>query len=503
LRRYALILGFLVFATPAFGADIYFGSASAGANNGTSCANQRAISTLVSGDEAAGNTIHLCGTFTQSAGGSLLTVINSGTSGNPITFKWETGAIVQCPYCSASGGGIEINGKSWITLDGGSNGIIQNTANGTGLANQQHSTLIHSDGGSNVVIKNLTCGPVYQHTINDSSGGTTYCMLLRHVSNLTVQNNTISQADVGLLFEWDGGESNLVITGNTWTGINQDIEMGPTAGGSFTNVQVDHNTCGDWNNWDEPGNGFHHNFFHPFTNVSGSSLVGTLQIYDNNCQGNMGSHATSMIFLENNNGGAGGTMGTWYVFNNLFHKTNANVPTSSGMVAAQDAAGFLYNNTFLDAGGSGGNSYVSFHAYSSGMPWTVTNNVFSGGGYMIYDQGNAISGNDNVYFNSPSGTPWIRGSTFISSLATWQSDCSCDAASVTTDPKLDTNMKLQSGSSAIGLGTNLTSVGISALDSDLAGTARPSSGAWDSGAYAFSSAGPPPPPAALNIIILN
>lgn len=493
MPRIGKFLIFVLFlAAPAFGADIYVGQSSAGGNTGADCADQRASSSLVAGDFVAGNTIHLCGTFTFGTNSHFLTVLGSGSSGSPITIKWESGAIVQASYFNNTTGGIEVNGNSWITLDGGSNGVIKNTANGTGLANQQQSSLIHSSGGSNVTITNLTIGPVYQHTINDSSGGTTYGIFMRHVSNLTVgPTNTISQADVGFLYEWDGGESNLVITRNSWTGINQDIEMGPTAGVAFTNVQVDHNTCGDWNNWDEPTNGFHHNFYHPFTNVSGASLTGTLQIYDNNCQGNMGSHATSMIFLENNNGGAGGTMGSWTIFNNIFNKTNANVPTSSGVVAVNDVAGSLYNNTFLDAGGSGGNAYVAFHNYTSGRVWTVTNNIFSGYGYMIYDQGSGVTGNDNVYYNSPSGTPWIRGSTFISTIAAWRTACSCDSASVTTNPNLDSSLKITSGSSAIGLGSNLTGVGITALNSDIAGSSRPSSGAWDSGAYNSGGASGP------------
>ena len=48
-----------------------------------------------------GTTVHLCGTFNAPAGAnSYLRFQGSGTSGNPITLLFETGAIVQAPYFS-------------------------------------------------------------------------------------------------------------------------------------------------------------------------------------------------------------------------------------------------------------------------------------------------------------------------------------------------------------------------------------------------------------------
>ena len=48
--------------------------------------------------------------------------------------------------------------------------------------------------------------------------------------------------------------------------------------------------------------------------------------------------------------------------------------------------------------------------------------------------------------------------------------------------------KLQAGSPAIGAGVNLTSLGITGLDTDAAGVARPATGAWDIGAYQYNGA---------------
>src|SRR5205807_10323893 len=52
--------------------------------------------------------------------------------------------------------------------------------------------------------------------------------------------------------------------------------------------------------------------------------------------------------------------------------------------------------------------------------------------------------------------------------------------------------QLQSGSVAIGAGVNLTSLGITSLNSDKAGLLRLTSGPWDAGAYRFAGGTLPP-----------
>ena len=59
------------------------------------------------------------------------------------------------------------------------------------------------------------------------------------------------------------------------------MEFGFYSAGTFTNVSVYGNKATNWVNWDEPGNGYHHNFVHAFTNLPGANLTGSLQIYNN------------------------------------------------------------------------------------------------------------------------------------------------------------------------------------------------------------------------------
>ena len=495
----ALLALLAVLNLPAKANDVYIAQAASGSANGSSCANPYAYTYFnISGNWTSGTpsgaqigpgtTVHLCGTFTASAGaGSFLSVQGSGTSGKPITILWEAGAIVQAPYFGADPGGIALGGHGYITLDGGTNGMLRNTANGTGLTYQQASSLIRDDScGGNITIKNLQLLDAYQHASGDPNGGESYNIYLRGCSNVTVgPGNTITQADVGFLFIYNGGESNLVIQGNTWRDANQNIEVGSSdsSATSLTNVSVYGNTATGWSNWDEPGDGYHHNFFHPFTNTANSSIVGTLLIYNNNIYGSVGQWVTSFIFLENNNGGTGGSMGTWYIFNNVFHKTNVITGGGGdGMVVPCNggSSGYIVNNTFVDDDSA--STFPVMQTYGSG--WSVENNVIDGGGYGLYADSTLTTTNNNDYYGIVQGWKYNNiGYTF----PLWKSACGCDANSITTSPLLNASYVPQSGSPVIGLGTNLTSLNIAALNSDAAGNARPSSGAWTAGAYSISS----------------
>src|ERR1700730_13952433 len=94
-----------------------------------------------------GTIVHLCGTFTDSIRATMLTAQGSGTSGHPITLLFETGAtFTSSAGWPSLGGAIDISGRSYIVVNGGStcgwvnqavvacNGTIQNTGIGSNLA---------------------------------------------------------------------------------------------------------------------------------------------------------------------------------------------------------------------------------------------------------------------------------------------------------------------------------------------------------------------------------
>ena len=89
-----------------------------------------------------GTTVYICGAITVSQNTNFFTFWASGTSGNPITIIWDTGAVVSSPYwpTQGSGGAIYATNVAYVVINGGTNGVLQATANGSALANQQQTS---------------------------------------------------------------------------------------------------------------------------------------------------------------------------------------------------------------------------------------------------------------------------------------------------------------------------------------------------------------------------
>ena len=192
LNKILLFVVALLFASavPAFASDYYVANSVNGLGNGSNCANADSFTgsyITTAGNWVAGITWHLCGTITASAGGSGITTLGSGSSGNPIIIKFETNAILESSYfgqvsspfsnspCSSNCyAGISIM-HSYIIVDGGTNGIIQNTANGTNLGNYQYSEGVFiSPSSSGVIVRNLTIQHIYDNaSTSDCSPDTT------------------------------------------------------------------------------------------------------------------------------------------------------------------------------------------------------------------------------------------------------------------------------------------------------------------------------------------
>ena len=185
--------------------DVYIAQTAAGSNNGSSCSNAYPASFFNnagnwgsgSNQIGPGTTVHVCGTITSS-----LTIHGSGTSGNVIEIAWTSGARISVPY----GQIININGSyGYLLFDGGTpcgpstacdaveaanlsgyasgqTGIIEATANGSLLANQNTSTQAFYGCNSchDIEIRNLIIRNLYVHssmadmTNNADSGAFTF-----------------------------------------------------------------------------------------------------------------------------------------------------------------------------------------------------------------------------------------------------------------------------------------------------------------------------------------
>jgi len=483
--------------------DIYFAQSAQGNNNGADCNDAIAMSSLA---WAAGNTYHVCGTIS-----SGLTVGASGTSGSPITVLFEAGAMISMPALPTTGA-INVNGQSYVTIDGGGNGVIQGTANGTpgdpncingSCSSQTLSQGVYCSGSGchDLEIRNLTVSNIYVHTTGNSDGtgapnGDGGITISGAGNNISIHNNYVNNAAACISANTASGTvSNLNIYSNKTDQCNWHIQVG--SAGTLNGYTIHDNEIINSTRWyDGTVDRFHHDGIFVYVG-STAYLVTSGQIYNNWWHGDMGGNATSKLYLSDN-------ITYTYIFDNVFDDTSQTV-NHNGVIYFGYGADHTYilNNTFVGTGSLSGESAITTVSTASNI--TIQNNIISG-----FASGNSLAGSptittydNDLYYNITGlGANWFTlGSNTYNSWAAWQGT-GYDAHGQYANPLLDASYQIQSGSPAIGLAANLTSLGITALDSDKAGAARPSSGAWDAGAYQFgSAAGKPAPPTGLTATV--
>ena len=176
----------------------YVAQTSAGSANGTSCGNAYSMATFnTSGNWGSGSTqigagtvVHFCGTITTPPN-----IHGSGSAGNVIEFLWETGARISVPFgviftlSNSSNsyllfdGGIpcgpvtncdSVEASNQTTYATGQAGIIEATANGSALANQNTSTQVINgcDGCHDIEVRNIIIRNLYIHSLlSDGTNG--------------------------------------------------------------------------------------------------------------------------------------------------------------------------------------------------------------------------------------------------------------------------------------------------------------------------------------------
>lgn len=445
-----------------------------------------------------GTTVLFCGTFNLPVGSSLASFLGSGSAGNPITFQLDTNAVVQSGAMgSASAGAFNCTKKSYVTVDGGTNGIIQNTANGTGLANSRASQGLYFSGCTNAIVTNLTIQNIYQNLGNNSKASDNNGLNTADVqfaggsTNSQVSNNTLNNARTGVLIDFDNGAdaSNLLIYGNTIGDHAWSIAIGAdNANSTATGIVIHDNTISDWNNWQFPSSAYHTDGIILYNDIT-TGAYDTYTIYNNTLSGSLGAGSPTGYI-------ACGLMSTCTIFNNLMVDTGKNACYGYIWLYSPNGPDAVYNNTVV------GSSTASAFAVTLGDPGpgpgptrsalTLKNNVFVNVSAAIHDYQSLASdiaaSDHNVFRTAAGGAPSMatNDSSYIT-FSKWQSN-GFDTNSSTSDPKLSGTYTLQSGSAAIGLAGNLTSLDIAALNMDKAGAHRsPPDAAWDAGVYAASS----------------
>lgn len=487
--------------------DIYIAQSGAGANSGASCADAHAVSFFnnsqnwgtAAGQIGPGTVVHLCGTILAPAGSYALNVLGSGSSTSPIEILFESGVEIQSPYGGSFNalegrgtGMINVNNVSNVIVDGGTDGIIENTANGTDLVNHQSSVGVYLHG-SNLTVRNLTIKSIYVNngsskSATDTAGYNSSDIAVGgHSSDISIYNCTLQNASINISSNTTGNEINYY--NNTLSDAHWFISA--TGAGQ---VDIHNNNFGSQINWDYPDSTYHTDGI--ITWGDSSQIVD--YIYNNAFIGDMGDGSpTAEVFCTYGISG-NGSGSSCYIFNNLFVGTGA---TENGAVAIWfgfynpgNPLGpyYVYNNTFV------GFSNQIFTADPRANPeetYALENNIFVGGTglgtYFIGEDNStpfsALTSNYNDFHQGRTYGPWNWGSPggVYGTLSAWQKASGGDLNSSTGNPTLSSDFVPQAGSSAIGLGRNLSSLcsSLPALCKDKAGNSRPSSGHWDAGAY--------------------
>lgn len=417
-----------------------------------------------------GNTVALSGTIT-----TTLSPQGDGTSGNEITILWESGAKLSQP----AGTLINATGRDYIIFDGGTDGVIENTDNGSELGNQIATSGIIVSTGSNLTVRNITFQNLYVHTlatdssVNFAANGAVYCNGFG--SNLVIHDCTFSDICWVLNLQNVGaGASGIRIYNNTF--LNYDHGVALTPSGDVTDVEIYNNTFGATAAWDTDANAYHHDGIHTYW-APASGTLDQVKIYNNLFNGDWGNNNTAMIYMEQDWTNHYPSEATdWQLYNNVFIQEAGNL-LNNGFVVFIGDSGFIANNTFVGAGVAN-QSAIQI----TGSSTVFKNNLVSGvKRFVAINGGIAASGlDDNLYANVASGGvssySWAGGSE--TTLSAWQTASSGDASSSQVpDAVINGNGVPQTGSDAIDNGQDLSG----SFTTDYNGATR--SGAWDIGAY--------------------
>jgi hypothetical protein len=263
-------------------------------------------------------------------------------------------------------------------------------------------------------------------------------------------------------------------------------------GGSIGPVVFSNNTLDGFSVWNTSADCYHEDGIHCWDSPGYTPVhYNGVYVYDNRWSGMGGPTTTGYIFLEGGNVGsaticADNTSDFW-IFNNVFTSTAG---LGNGLIEPTSSRPHVLNNTANGNDTTAGACLV----WNQGDigPGSVENNVFSSCSSFVYDSNQQPLGtlDSNVYANG-GGSAWRWGSNTMGftsgSFSSWKSDTGGDAHSMmTSNADLNSDGSLQSGSPAIGMGTNLTSLctgNLTALCTEINGTPRPTTGAWDAGAY--------------------
>ena len=458
--------------------DIYLAQNSAGRGDGADCANAFAYGffndTANWGSGAAqigpGTVVHLCGIVTTFNGSSYdyLTFRGSGVSGQPITLKWEPDAKLSVPTCG-SGSCILFSGRSYLVLDGGGNGVVEETDNGSALGHQDRHTALYGRPCNHCEFKNLALRNIYVHSLASDDIGADG--LTVSGPGISMHHMSCSHASGCFTISVSAADDSVEMYNLDSENTNHCMTIAANgAGYALASARIHDNSCHDFSNWDTTSNAFHHDGIHLYA-LNGAAFR-DVQVFNNLFSGDPGVNATSFIY-------ATGAISDSFFFNNVL-LTPPDKYFNNGVFCAGGARIAIYNNLIL-----GGTSASGLCLAASGTSLAMRNNVVGrcsglvslAAGTTFVDRGL----DHNLY--GP-GQNWKSGSTFYYTFEQWRAASAEGPHSLSvSDLKVDSGGRPQPGSPAIHAGANLSYHALAALNADKLGDPRSACGAWDAGPY--------------------
>jgi hypothetical protein len=213
MNRLVTILCALL-AIPVMAADFYVSQNGSGSTNSLAWLNVQTNWNRGAGTILPGDTVHLCGTLTNNLG-----IRTNGTAGNPITILFEPNAKFSAGTMFNTGW-IQI--ADHIVIDGGANGRLELTDNGTtstygGTFSTNNGSVwgIFGDNHNDVTINNLTIAGLYvRQTVTDPgpvncSGNEPRAIFMSDPSSLTVSNCVISDCQSPIWLTYNSGHHQM------------------------------------------------------------------------------------------------------------------------------------------------------------------------------------------------------------------------------------------------------------------------------------------------------
>jgi len=483
--------------------NLYIAQTAAGSGNGADCADALPVSFFntaanwgaSAGQIGPGTTVHLCGVIS-----TPLTAQGSGTSSNPLTLYFEAGAKLSAPVCPFAGC-LNIDGKSYVTVNGGTNGIIENTANGKALANKSNSQGISGISSNNIEIKNLTIQNIY---VTSAGSVDTDQTLVRCISfsgsHWSIHDNVMHDVGWCLFQQYGNGDTDIQIFNNDISDMDHGWMLAASGPNAITNVFFHDNKIHDTAAWDAAGCPAHHDGVHMFGIPSGSAMS-NVYVSNNYFYGSWGTCPTGFVFVEAAGSGTPAHLSNSYWWNNVGVVSNSPIVNTNGwfgISSGDSGVTQVYNNTLV--GPNNTDNTLCFNLQNL-TNLSFKNNVASNCGDPVYIANSTLASLDENFYGpvcGNGGNCFVWNGSFTGSFANWKQAIGggFEANSVqNNNALLNADGSPQAGSPVIGLGTNLMSLAtgnLSTLASDTSEgntrtpIARPASGAWDAGAYEYA-----------------